>query len=82
MSHSIWNYERILKCMYGGFINVIVIFISSQLTHLKSTSQVVHLKCTLQVSILLRKLPFNFCILKTLLLHVLEIFFVTIQSVQ
>jgi len=55
----------------GVFLNVIIILISSQLTHLKPTCQVVHLKCTLKVSILLRILLFHLSVLKTLLRHVL-----------
>ena len=53
-------------------MNVNIILISSQLTHLKPTSQVVHLKCTLKVSILLRTLLFHLTVLKILLRHVLE----------
>jgi hypothetical protein len=48
----------------SGFLNVIIILISSQLTHLKPTS---HLKCTLKVSIL-----FHLPVFKILLRHVLE----------
>ena len=55
-----------------GFMNVILILISSQLTHLKPTSQVVHLKGTLKVSILLRTLLFHLSVLKPLLRHVPE----------
>ena len=58
-----------------GFMNVIIILISSQLTHLKPTSQVVYLKYTLKVSILLPTLLFHLSVLKTLLRHVLETLF-------
>ena len=54
-------------------MNVIIILISSQLTHAKPTSQVVNLKYILKVSILLRTLLFHLSILKALLRHVLEI---------
>jgi len=56
----------------GGFMNIIIVLISSKLTHLKPTSQVVHLKCTLKVSVLLRTFLFHLSVLKTLLCNVLE----------
>ena len=51
------------------YINIVIILISTQITHLQSTSQVAHLTCTLKVSILLRTLLLHLFVLRALLCH-------------
>jgi len=75
------QYEIMSLFLQMGIMNVIIILVSSQLTHLKPTSQVVHLKYTLKISILLRTLLFRLSLLKTLLRHVLETL-LRLQSVR
>jgi hypothetical protein len=54
----------IFSMQTGGFMNFVIILISTQITHFKPTSNLIHLKCTLTVSILLRIILFHHSILK------------------
>jgi hypothetical protein len=58
---KLWAYSSMQT---GGFMNFVIILISTQIAHLKPTSKLVHLKCTLKVSVLLRTILFHLSILK------------------